>query len=121
MAELRRHCLALASADRADQEHAKDSPRMWARRGPETDALCEAKVELANVQSQLDEARLQMRRELFEVQQEVEALETDNARLLQEGAGSTPSLHRSIIRLLSFGAEEPCRTPAEITTDPQSS
>merc|ERR1711879_708806 len=50
-----------------------EGPRAWARDGPETQMLKEAKVELADLSLCLDEARMRERKIMWKLQQELEA------------------------------------------------
>lgn len=81
-AEHRRLTLASAAAQLAAREASREGA--WARDGPETEALKDAKLELAELLSQLDEVKLQARRETVGVQSELEAEQVDHARMLQE-------------------------------------
>mmetsp|Transcript_74590 Transcript_74590/g.207300 ORF Transcript_74590/g.207300 Transcript_74590/m.207300 type:complete len:436 (+) Transcript_74590:71-1378(+) len=70
-----------AATARAHRECEEEGPRAWARPGCETDALKEAKLELAQVLTLLDEARLERRRELKALQSDLEVLEVENLSL----------------------------------------
>eukprot|EP00747_Dinoflagellata_sp_TGD_P193276 gnl/TRDRNA2_/TRDRNA2_59231_c1_seq1.p1 gnl/TRDRNA2_/TRDRNA2_59231_c1~~gnl/TRDRNA2_/TRDRNA2_59231_c1_seq1.p1 ORF type:complete len:388 (+),score=94.59 gnl/TRDRNA2_/TRDRNA2_59231_c1_seq1:78-1166(+) len=104
-AELRRFSLAAAVRDHADREELRVRSRRdsWARDGQELEALKEAKVALAEVLGCLDEARLQSRRELAALQQEVEAAQEENIRLRQgyDNYVAPKSFKDSIRRLVS--------------------
>eukprot|EP00434_Breviolum_minutum_P028995 symbB.v1.2.025650.t1/scaffold2504.1/size77551/7 len=69
---------AAAAAAARQTQLATGCIREWARDGPETEALKEAKVELAELLAEVDEARLHRRQELKALQQAVEATETEN-------------------------------------------
>lgn len=79
-AELRRGSIAADLAARAGKK-ARDEGA-WARDGPETEALKEAKVALAQVMTYIDEARLQERRELTGLMNQIEAVQTEQEELL---------------------------------------
>ncbi|CAK0886677.1 unnamed protein product [Prorocentrum cordatum] len=55
--------------------------REWARDGPETDALKDAKLALAEVLGEVDEVRLLCRRELHALQEAVAVADGENAKL----------------------------------------
>lgn len=69
-AELRRAHIDADLAARAAKQARNEGD--WAREGPETEALMEAKLCLAQLLTELDEARLQERRELFALQKQIE-------------------------------------------------
>lgn len=76
---------AAAAALSRQTQLATAASREWARDGPETEALKEAKIELAELLAEVDEARLHRRRELKALQQAVEATETENKWLRAGG------------------------------------
>eukprot|EP00438_Fugacium_kawagutii_P015422 Skav221554 [mRNA] locus=scaffold1376:112856:113977:- [translate_table: standard] len=69
---------AAAAVERQTQLTHASCVREWARDGPETEALKEAKVELAQLLAEVDEARLHRRQELKALYQAVEATEAEN-------------------------------------------
>lgn len=69
---------AAAAAAARQTQLATGCVREWARDGPETEALKEAKIELAVLLAEVDEARLHRRQELKALNQAVEATETEN-------------------------------------------
>lgn len=107
-AELRRLSLANSArqraSDQAAREAAKEGPRAWARVGPETEALTHAKVALAEVLSRIDEAQLQSRKELAQLQKEVVAEKAHNARLRAGGDYNPQSFTTSLWTLFSVAA-----------------
>jgi chromosome segregation ATPase len=78
-AEIRRHTVNVWSEELKLRQATKD--REWARDGPETDALKNAKIELAQSLGELDEARLYLRKGLAGLQREVENAEAENLAL----------------------------------------
>lgn len=84
-AEVQRHALARAHAERkmAEDEAIREfeGPRAWAKAGKELEALKDAKLELANVLMLVDEARLEKRRELRKLQDEVEKADAEGQKL----------------------------------------
>jgi len=120
-ADLRRHVVAAAAAERAAKDAAsRDGAAAWARDGPETDALKDAKVTLAEVLSQQDEARLQARREAALIQRDVEAAQAERAELraaAERIAAPRQSFRASVWRLLKVarGAEDPTQSEVEGT------
>eukprot|EP00927_Polykrikos_kofoidii_P068978 TRINITY_DN64350_c0_g1_i1.p1 TRINITY_DN64350_c0_g1~~TRINITY_DN64350_c0_g1_i1.p1 ORF type:complete len:438 (+),score=100.05 TRINITY_DN64350_c0_g1_i1:75-1388(+) len=73
-----------AACARAQRECDAEGPRAWARPGPETDALKDAKLELAEALQALDESRHERRRELFALQTALEVEEAERERLIEE-------------------------------------
>eukprot|EP00811_Abedinium_folium_P006554 NODE_16040_length_1015_cov_5.922297.p1 GENE.NODE_16040_length_1015_cov_5.922297~~NODE_16040_length_1015_cov_5.922297.p1 ORF type:complete len:290 (-),score=97.24 NODE_16040_length_1015_cov_5.922297:62-931(-) len=71
--ELRRFAIAAAVAEREAKQAAQCGPDAWARDGPETEALKQAKMRLAEVLTFLDEARLESKKEFDVLQRDVEA------------------------------------------------
>lgn len=69
---------AAAAAAARQTQLATGCVRERARDGPETEALKEAKIELAELLAEVDEARLHRRQELKALNQAVEATETEN-------------------------------------------
>merc|ERR1712232_916898 len=80
-AEIRRHAVASWAEELKRRQARKD--REWARDGPETDALKDAKVHLAEMLGKLEEARWQLRKGCTSLQREVENAETENLALNQ--------------------------------------
>merc|ERR1711972_432971 len=68
-AELRQEKIAADLANRAANKALKEGA--WAREGPETQALLNAKMTLAEALGDVDEARLLSRRELAKIQKEI--------------------------------------------------
>lgn len=114
-AELRRHQIAAALAEHAAQKATRDGA--WARDGPEMEALKDAKIELAEVLTLVDEARLQSRRELAEMMRNLEDAQAESVNLQPpsaSGAGhdssaggdssSVPTRGRSMLGLLTSWA-----------------
>eukprot|EP00446_Apocalathium_sp_SHHI-4_P087360 CAMPEP_0177468148 /NCGR_PEP_ID=MMETSP0369-20130122/18910_1 /TAXON_ID=447022 ORGANISM="Scrippsiella hangoei-like, Strain SHHI-4" /NCGR_SAMPLE_ID=MMETSP0369 /ASSEMBLY_ACC=CAM_ASM_000364 /LENGTH=188 /DNA_ID=CAMNT_0018942315 /DNA_START=12 /DNA_END=574 /DNA_ORIENTATION=- len=99
-AELRRHEQAAAATERAERQATREGA--WAREGPETEALKEAKMSLAEILSITDEAQLRARRQKAELQHEIDEAKEENERLRSrpEPAGAPPGgLRASISRL----------------------
>jgi len=110
-ADLRRQAVALAAAEKAAREAIREGA--WAREGPETEALKEAKVLLAEVLGTLDEVRLQGRREAAALQQEIDSARAE-AELLRRTVDTVTvpkSFRASIWRLVTVarGGDDPCR------------
>lgn len=96
-AEIRRHTVASWTEELRLRQQRRD--REWARDGPETDALKDAKVHLAETMGLLDEARLQQKSGLKTLQREVENAEAENLGLRQTLENfPTPSPSRSIVQ-----------------------
>jgi len=95
-ADLRRFEVAAA----AEQHAAREASRAgaWARDGPETEALKDAKIALAEALGQLDEVRLRGRREIAELQQVIEVAQAENARLIQQVSDRKLEEHKSITK-----------------------
>ncbi|CAE8648967.1 unnamed protein product [Polarella glacialis] len=82
----RQQLVAAATASSAAYSRFKQlAGREWARDGPETDALKDSKLMLAELCLQADEARLALRKELKVLQKEVESLEAETSRLRNGG------------------------------------
>lgn len=74
-AEIRRESLAASLAARADKQARQEGM------DPETEALKDSKVLLAEVLTLIDEARLQSRKELSDLQQQIAQSQTEHAQL----------------------------------------
>lgn len=88
LAEKEQHDAAAAAAAAATARAAElegRQPREWARDGPETDALKQAKLELAEVLGETDEARLQRRKEMAQLLKAVQQAQVENSWLLKGG------------------------------------
>ncbi|CAK0829998.1 unnamed protein product, partial [Prorocentrum cordatum] len=86
---------------------ASRSTSAWAREGPETEALKDAKVALAEVLADMDQAKLEAKREAAELRRCIEAAEAEKARLLQaaeEPYQAPASFRASVWRLLKVAA-----------------
>eukprot|EP00930_Biecheleria_cincta_P027699 TRINITY_DN19400_c0_g1_i1.p1 TRINITY_DN19400_c0_g1~~TRINITY_DN19400_c0_g1_i1.p1 ORF type:complete len:457 (+),score=116.37 TRINITY_DN19400_c0_g1_i1:30-1373(+) len=98
---------ALAASTRAELLMSGSSPnREWARDGPETDALKEAKITLALLLTQVDEARLAKRKELAGLNNDMEVLERET-QILRRGSAaeaSAGSFRESLKRLFRVAA-----------------
>jgi hypothetical protein len=90
-ADLRSERLAEELFQRAEKKAKAeaDTSREWARDGPELDALRMAKLELAQVLTDLDEARHRERTELNALHQQLEKELTENAALLHAAEESS--------------------------------
>eukprot|EP00929_Paragymnodinium_shiwhaense_P109832 TRINITY_DN76391_c0_g1_i1.p1 TRINITY_DN76391_c0_g1~~TRINITY_DN76391_c0_g1_i1.p1 ORF type:complete len:453 (-),score=97.36 TRINITY_DN76391_c0_g1_i1:5-1330(-) len=101
-----------AAIARAHRECEEEGPRAWALPGPVTDALKAAKVELAQVLGEEDQARLELRRECTRMHSELEAIENENVAL-RKGLekGTDKSFKASVQRLLAVarGRQEALR------------
>merc|ERR1712083_58369 len=80
-AEMRKHAVVLAAADRAAKEASREGS--WARDGPETEALKDAKLALAQVLSEIDEARLEAKRGALELQKQIDSAQVERRYLSQ--------------------------------------
>lgn len=69
---------AAAASDRAAQLAAGGASREWARDGPEVEALKDAKLHLAEVLAEADEARLVRRKELARLYEALEQITREN-------------------------------------------
>mmetsp|Transcript_3200 Transcript_3200/g.3507 ORF Transcript_3200/g.3507 Transcript_3200/m.3507 type:complete len:266 (-) Transcript_3200:10-807(-) len=100
-AELRRYSMAAWAEELAAREARRD--REWARDGPETDALKDSKLALAEALQQLEEARHQSRKELAQLQQQLEQAQAENAQLLENATTAAPpkSFRRSVWEMLT--------------------
>lgn len=85
-AEIHRHKVAAWDEERDCTEEQRE--REWAREGPETDALRDAKIVLAEALSSLDEVRLEHQREVAALQFKTAAAHAENARLQEALASS---------------------------------
>eukprot|EP00928_Gymnodinium_smaydae_P029222 TRINITY_DN22071_c0_g1_i1.p1 TRINITY_DN22071_c0_g1~~TRINITY_DN22071_c0_g1_i1.p1 ORF type:complete len:420 (-),score=142.15 TRINITY_DN22071_c0_g1_i1:54-1313(-) len=103
-AEILQHVHEARFAERALEEWKADEwcdgSREWARDGPETDALMLAKLELAEVLMLVDETRLQSRRELRALQEELTRLETEVAAARQEDNYVPPKSFKESLKYL---------------------
>lgn len=116
-ADIRRErCLASAAAAAAARhvrEMEEEGARAWAKPGPETEALAIAKLEFAEVQGLLDEARLAARTELKALHSDLEAQQDANTLLLRGAdyyVAPNSSIVSSVHRLLTVasGHDDPC-------------
>lgn len=110
--DMRRHSVALVLADRQVKEASSSREGAWARDGPETEALKDAKIALAEVLSDMDEVRLEAKRETATLQRQLEAEQADR-RQLQHTTDlyeAPPSFGASLKRLFKVarGADERC-------------
>lgn len=64
--------------------HLAETSREWARPGPELDALRVAKLDLAQVLTDIDEARLRERKDLNALHRQLEEAERENSELKRE-------------------------------------
>lgn len=80
--QLRRSSDMAAAKARAERQATREGA--WAREGPETEALLAAKMELAELLTSADEARLKARREQAQLTRDIEAAREEQARLLEE-------------------------------------
>lgn len=108
-AELQHHAAdavaARAAAQDDEEARAAEGPRAWARRGPEMEALKEAKLELAEVLSLVDEARLHQRKELRRLQEQIVGTDAANTRFWLASDGYTApdgSFRKSLRQLLAM-------------------
>merc|ERR1719436_136257 len=81
-AEAQRHALDAATAKQAERDWAQEPEgREWARDGPETTALLDAKLALAEAMTLVDEVRLKCRRDLQALEASVAAADAANQPL----------------------------------------
>lgn len=118
-AEIRRYTVSSFSEELRLRQLRRD--REWARDGPETDALKDAKVCLAEALGRLDEARLHARQANALLQREVENAEAENLALRQALEHlSTPAPSRSIVnsmwQMLTSGVSGDGRNNQLVTT-----
>lgn len=109
--DLRRHTVAAAMAENADKQLSRAGG--WARTGPETEALKDAKVALAEILAELDEVRLQSRREAAQLQKEIETTQAESMQLQQRTMDNyvAPKSFRASVRRLfkiAGGGDDAC-------------
>eukprot|EP00929_Paragymnodinium_shiwhaense_P036103 TRINITY_DN19398_c0_g1_i1.p1 TRINITY_DN19398_c0_g1~~TRINITY_DN19398_c0_g1_i1.p1 ORF type:complete len:499 (+),score=138.73 TRINITY_DN19398_c0_g1_i1:96-1592(+) len=78
-AELRRFAVEAAKRERAAREANKEGA--WAREGPETEALKDAKLALAEALGQMDQVRLEARGEIARLQEALEVAQAEHISL----------------------------------------
>jgi len=102
-ATLKRHQAAAAAAEQEKQQACENGA--WARDGPETDALKDAKLELAEILSATDEAKLLAKRQSADLRREIELARAEGQRLrenleLQQNAPFGASVWRFMRNVL---------------------
>merc|ERR1712232_204446 len=109
--DIRRCTIATVAAERAAREALRNGA--WAREGPETEALKDAKMALAELLAEQDEARMSAKREEKVLQVEIQAAQAESARLKSAIADQLgppgQSFRSSVWRLLKVagGGQDP--------------